>query len=102
MGSGSADTVAAAHAPSSPLVTPSGAAGVPVVLRFGDHAVAATLADTAPSKELAAMLPLTLELSDAWSQAKSGRLPPPLLVADAGRVLKPTQQASTTGLTRQH
>lgn len=89
IGSGAADTVAAVPASSSP-VTPSLVAGVRVVLQFGDHAVAATLADTAASREFAAMLPLTVELSDAWGQAKSGRLPRPLPVEGAARTLRPT------------
>ncbi|WP_433519911.1 cyclophilin-like fold protein [Nonomuraea sp. CA-143628] len=48
---------------------------MPVVLRFGDHAVAATLTDTPPSRQFTAMLPMTVRLTDAWGQAKAGRLP---------------------------
>lgn len=61
-----------------------------MVLQFGDHAVAATLADTAVSREFAAMLPLTVELRDAWGQAKSARLPHPIPVEGAVRTLRPT------------
>ena len=84
------DTVPAVAASSSSPVTSSVASGTPVVLRFGDHAVAATLADTAASRDLAGMLPLTLELSDAWGQAKSGQLPRPVPVEGAARTMKPT------------
>lgn len=74
--------------------TPSGtsgvAAGVPVVLRFGDLAAAATLADTPPARQLAAMLPLTVRLRDVWGQAKSGRLPRVLAVEGARPTHDPT------------
>jgi hypothetical protein len=36
------------------------------------------------------MLPATLELSDVWGQAKTGRLPHPLPTEDAARVLTPS------------
>jgi hypothetical protein len=42
---------------------------MPVVLRIGDHTVAATLADTPASRQFAAMLPLSLQMKDAWGQA---------------------------------
>ncbi|MFD0475298.1 cyclophilin-like fold protein [Nonomuraea thailandensis] len=58
--------------------TASTAWPIPVVLRFGGQAVTATLTDTPPSRQLAAMLPLTLHLTDAWGQAKAGPLPHPL------------------------
>lgn len=35
------------------------------------------------------MLPVTLELSDAWGQAKRGRLPHPVPVEGAMRILRP-------------
>lgn len=88
MGPDGADTVVAASSSSS--VTGSVAPGQPVVLRFGDHAVAARLADTAAGRKLAAMLPLTLELTDTWGQAKAGRLPHAVPVKGAVRTLKPT------------
>jgi len=87
-GSDAADTVGAARASSSPAAV-SGTSDVPVVLRFGDHAVPATLASTAAATELAAMLPLRVTLSDAWRQAKSGRLPHPVRVQGTGRTLRP-------------
>jgi hypothetical protein len=88
-GSGTADTLNARPALSSPSAAVSVTSGLPVVLRFGDHAVAATLADTAAATELAAMLPLRLTLSDAWRQAKSGRLPHPVQVQGTERTLRP-------------
>jgi hypothetical protein len=54
---------------------PSVAGGVSVVVRFGDHAVTATLGDTPEAQQFVAMLPATVELKDVWGQAKSGRLP---------------------------
>ncbi|MFI6743951.1 cyclophilin-like fold protein [Nonomuraea sp. NPDC050451] len=57
--------------------------GTPVVLRLGDQAVTVTLTDTPPSRQFAAMLPLTVQLTDAWGQAKAGPLPRSL-TADGG------------------
>ncbi|WP_203862489.1 cyclophilin-like fold protein [Plantactinospora mayteni] len=74
----------------SPSAAPSTAVGVAVVLRFGDRAAAATLTDTPASRQLTAMLPLTVQLKDVWAQAKSGRLPHPLTVEDAVPVHDPT------------
>jgi len=48
-----------------------------------------TLMDSAASRELARMLPATLELDDAWGQAKRVRLPHALRTESAARVLKP-------------
>ena len=90
-GSDPVDTFAAS--PSSPAgsAIASGTTGVPVALRFDEHSVAATLADTAASRRLAAMLPVSLELNDAWGQAMAGRLPHSILVGDTRRVLRPTR-----------
>lgn len=90
MGSATTHSVAATSAPSSPAVSQSAAQGQEVVLRLGDQAVAATLANSAASRKLAAMLPLTLKISDAWGQAKTGRLPHPVPVGGAARTLEPT------------
>jgi hypothetical protein len=87
-GSDAAETLRAGRASSSPSV-PVSASGLPVVLRFGDHAIPATLADTAAATELAAMLPLRLTLSDAWRQAKSGQLPDPLRAQGTEGTLRP-------------
>jgi Cyclophilin-like family len=60
----------------SPSSSLAAAVGVPVGLRFGDHQTAtAILVDTRAAREFAAMLPLTVELTDRMGQAKSGRLP---------------------------
>jgi len=77
----------AAHTAASSV--PPGTSSAQVVLRFGDHAVAATMADTPAARELVAMLPLTMKLSETWGQAKSGRLPHPLSGEGAARTLKP-------------
>ena len=88
-GSDAAETLGAGRASSSPSVPVSVTSGLPVVLRFGDHAIPATLADTAAATELAAMLPLRLTLSDAWRQAKSGQLPYPLRAQGTEGTLRP-------------
>ena len=46
-----------------------------LVLRFDGHVATAILDDSAAAREFAAMLPLTLDLSDPMGQAKSGSLP---------------------------
>ncbi|MBB5781453.1 cyclophilin-like fold protein [Nonomuraea jabiensis] len=68
----------------TPLPNPASAvSGMPVVMWLGDRAVTATLIDTPPSRQFAAMLPLTVQLADAWGQAKAGPLPR-ALTADGG------------------
>ena len=62
---------------------------VQVVLRLPDGAASATLADAAAARAFAAQLPLQLTLRDPMGQAKSGRLPAPLPVADADRTIDP-------------
>jgi hypothetical protein len=64
-------------------------AGQPIVLRFDEAEVPATLANTAAGREFAALLPLTLELRDPMGQAKSGLLPAPMTAAHADRVTDP-------------
>ena len=66
--------------PASSPVTSNAALPMPVVLRVGDHTVAATLTDTPASRQFAAMLPLSLQMRDVWGQAKSGPLPQMLTV----------------------
>ncbi|QFY09311.1 hypothetical protein GBF35_24020 [Nonomuraea phyllanthi] len=78
---------------SSPVSSPgtvSAASGVPVVLRFGDQTVTATLTDTMMSRQFTAMLPLTVQLTDAWGQAKAGPLPRPLTAEGGTPVHDPT------------
>jgi hypothetical protein len=77
-GGRAADTVAVVPASPSSSVAMVDAPTVPVVLEFGDHAVAATLSGTPASRDFVAMLPVTLVLSDTWRQAKSGRLSRPI------------------------
>lgn len=88
--SGTAGNIVAVPVTSSGGVPLSSTPGARVVLRFDDRAVAATLADTAASREFAAMLPVTLELEDAWGQAKSARLPRPVPLEGAASTLKPS------------
>jgi hypothetical protein len=75
-----ADTADTAVTAPASAVGSSDAPGVRVVVRFGDRTVAATLTDTAPARQFAAMLPLSVQLKDVWGQAKSGRLPRQLTV----------------------
>jgi hypothetical protein len=63
---------------------------MPVVLRFDDQLATATLSDTRAAREFAAMLPLTVELTDRMGQAKTGRLRRPIPAEGAVRTLKPT------------
>jgi hypothetical protein len=77
---------------SAPSVTRSAADssdGMQVVLLLSDGTATATLEDTAAAREFAALLPLRLTLRDPMGQAKSGRLPRPLAVAGADRVIDP-------------
>lgn len=69
----------------APSVTP----WVRVMLTMDDHGVSATFTDTLAARQLAQMLPLTVELSDAWGQAKAGRLPHPVSVEGVPRTMKP-------------
>ncbi len=87
-GTSAVDSVRPASSSSSVMVADG--QGVQVVFRFGDHAVAATLADTPAAREFAAMLPVTVVMHDAWGQAAVGRLPHPLDTDGAARVFKPT------------
>lgn len=60
-----------------------------IVLTVGTETAAATLADTSAARELAAMLPLELDLRDPMGQAKSGPLPRPLDVSGTEPVFDP-------------
>jgi len=51
------------------------AASTRLVLRFDGHVATAILDDTPVARRFAAMLPMTLDLSDPLGQAKSGPLP---------------------------
>jgi hypothetical protein len=87
-GNRAADT--AVPAPSSPSVPPGDVPGVRVLLRVGVHTVTATLADTPQTRQLAAMLPLIVQLKDVWGRAKSGQLPRQLAVGAATPVHDPS------------
>jgi hypothetical protein len=63
---------------------------VRVTLRVGDQVATATLADTSAGHQLAAMLPVTVDLQDPFGQAKSGVLPRGIDIAGAGREIHPT------------
>ena len=85
---GPATTVASASpAVSKPAANSVGTARV--VLRLSDGTATATLEDTAAAQQFAALLPLQVTLRDPMDQAKSGRLPAALAVADADRVIDP-------------
>ena len=58
------------------------------MLRLPDDTATVALHNTAAAHEFAAQLPVELTLRDPMGQAKSGRLPVPL-VGDADRVMKP-------------
>jgi hypothetical protein len=63
---------------------------VRITMTIGDQVATATLADTPAGHQLAAMLPLTVDLHDPFRQAKSGPLPHALDVAGAVREFRPT------------
>jgi hypothetical protein len=63
---------AAASASTAPV---GSVASTRLVLRFDGHVATAILDDTPVAQRFAAMLPLTLDLSDSMGQAKSGPLP---------------------------
>jgi len=63
---------------------------VRVTLWVGGQVVTATLADTSAGHQLAAMLPVTVDLQDPFGQAKSGVLPGGLDIAGAGAQIHPT------------
>jgi len=60
-----------------PVTTASSAspASTRLLLRYDGHVATASLDDTPVARRFAAMLPLTLHLSDPMGQAKSGPLP---------------------------
>ncbi len=75
--------------PSATQSAADSSGGTQVVLRLSDGTATATLEDTAAAREFVAQLPVRLTLRDPMGQAKSGRLPRPLAVADAERVIDP-------------
>ncbi|WP_344492161.1 cyclophilin-like fold protein [Nonomuraea monospora] len=61
----------------------AGTVGTALVLRVGGDT------GTPSSRQFAAMLPLTLRLTDAWGQAKVGRLPHAITARDGAPVHDP-------------
>jgi hypothetical protein len=80
---------ATSPAPSVTQPAADSSGGIKVLLRLSDGTATATLKDTAAAQEFAALLPVQLTLRDPMGQAKSGRLPSRLAVADADRVIDP-------------
>lgn len=60
-----------------------------IALHMGDDRATATLEDTGAARRFAAMLPVEVTLHDPMGQAKSGRLPRPLEISGADRVVDP-------------
>jgi hypothetical protein len=58
---------------------------VRIRLIIGDRAATATLENTAPARDFAAMLPVTISMRDLLGREKPGRLPRQLDIADAPR-----------------
>ncbi len=67
------ETLPVTSAPAAAATTPSASARL--TLRFDGHVATAVLDETPAAREFAALLPLTLRLSDPMGQAKSGPLP---------------------------
>lgn len=83
----------AMSAPSAPTsaaaVSTEEAGSVRITMTVGDQVATATLADTPAGHQLAAMLPITVDLQDPFGQAKSGPLPHAIDVAGAAREFHP-------------
>ena len=62
-----------------------GLASLRIELVVGDEIGAATLHDTPTARAFAAMLPVTIDMDDAFGQVKTGRLPGALDVGDVKR-----------------
>jgi hypothetical protein len=62
---------------------PTGA--VRIRLRIGDDVATATLEDSAPARDFAAMLPTTIRMHDLFGREKPGRLPRQLSIEGARR-----------------
>ena len=88
---GTVNRPGSATSPGPPVSVPAAdaSAGTQIVLRLSDGTATATLENTAAAREFAAQLPVQLTLRDPMGQAKSGRLPAPLTVADEDRVIDP-------------
>jgi hypothetical protein len=88
-GSSPTSTVSAATPSSDPTAggavpnDPTGA--VRIRLRIGDDEATATLQDSAPARDVAAMLPMTIRMHDLFGREKPGRLPRQLSIEGARR-----------------
>ena len=58
---------------------------VRIQLKIGDDIVTATLNDTPPAREFAAMLPTTISMHELLNQEKAGELPRNITVDGAQR-----------------
>lgn len=58
---------------------------VRIQLSIGDGVATATLNDTAPARDFAAMLPVTISMHDLFGREKPGRLPRQLDIDGARR-----------------
>jgi hypothetical protein len=85
------DTTVSSTQPSSRFATtlPVSTDSLRIEMHIGDDLATATLAGTPAARDLAAMLPLQLDLSDPMGQAKSGRLPGSLDLTGAEPVFDP-------------
>jgi hypothetical protein len=82
--------VSAASSSASAAASATEEAGsVRVTIRVGDQTATATLADVPAAHQLAAMLPISVNLRDPFGQAKSGALPHAVDVAGAVREFHP-------------
>jgi hypothetical protein len=72
-------------ASSIPMAGDGQGAVVRVALVVGDKIATATLSDTPEAREFAAMLPVTLNMDDAFGQAKTSQLPHELDIDHAAR-----------------
>jgi hypothetical protein len=88
-GSGSDQILPAASTPTVPISPRTATGSVRVVLHLSNGLATATLDDTPPAREFAAMLPLQLELHDPMGQAKSGPLPRSLDANGVEQVFEP-------------
>jgi hypothetical protein len=70
-------TVTSPTAARTPATSSAATTSTRLVLRFGDHVATAIMDDTSVARQVAAQLPLTVQLSDRMGQLKSGPLPPP-------------------------
>jgi hypothetical protein len=90
---GSPPAATATPVPSAPApaaaVSSEETGSVRITMTVGDRVATATLADTLAGHQLAAVLPITVDLHDRFGQAKSGALPRSVDVAGLAREFHP-------------